>query len=284
MPKVKESVNSVSVRNNRKAVRKLDKSKRLSKSKSKESGKDHQNQRKDSKLFNSKETVHKISCDVIQREWGTLSESACENIIDLMYLVTLAVYNSIQSEQRKKQAQEVITDAIEKIRRRLRKLPVPPTANEKNFDYEGVLETNAQLERDLVTDLESISQLEQEIKKERKLYDKDKEYFKELEHNARAQENLRNSQKKKLNKLLRDVTNLQENSGDDSETIGFVESHSMIDSDSSLNSLTSRLSQHLYSISSNISSVEEIVAASRQVESVLCHVLETRKQSNVSGN
>ncbi|KAK9488244.1 CENP-Q, a CENPA-CAD centromere complex subunit-domain-containing protein [Lipomyces starkeyi] len=215
--------------------------------------------------------VRKVNQNVIRNDWMQLSDTAREEIMKIMQSVSFAVYNSVTGEDKKKEAQELVQSVLSKMERRLRRLPVPPTTKDRNFQYESILELNASLEADLATDLQQIAELEAEIAAEQNELEKDRGYLQTLKHNAKSQELLRASQKKKLNKLLKDVSNIAP-ANDDAESINLVDASTtdpQITADNDLRNLILRLGSHLTSISKNIAGLEEVLAATRQVEGAL---------------
>ncbi|KAK9496122.1 CENP-Q, a CENPA-CAD centromere complex subunit-domain-containing protein [Lipomyces doorenjongii] len=232
------------------------------------SGKSAKNSRTSLKL---RPVVRKVNQSVIQNDWMQLSDTAREEVMKVMQSVSLAVYNSVTGEEKKKEAQELVQSVLSKMERRLRRLPVPPTTKDRNFQYEKILELNASLEADLATDLQQISELEAEIAAEQNELEKDRGYLQTLKHNAKSQELLRASQKKKLNKLLKDVSNVMP-TNDDAESINLVDASTtdpQITTDNDLRNLILRLGSHLTSISNNIAGLEEVLVATRQVEGAL---------------
>ncbi|KAK9377467.1 CENP-Q, a CENPA-CAD centromere complex subunit-domain-containing protein [Lipomyces chichibuensis] len=215
--------------------------------------------------------VRKVSQSVIQNDWMQLSDTAREEIMKVMKSVSFAVYNSVTGEEKKKEAQELVQSVLKKMERRLRRLPVPPKTKDRSFQYEKILELNASLEADLATDLQQISEIEAEIAAEQNELEKDRGYLQTLKHNAKSQELLRASQKKKLNKLLKDVSNIMP-TNDDAESINLVDTSTtdpQITTDNDLRNLILRLGSHLTSINNNIAGLEEVLVATRQVEGAL---------------
>ncbi|KAK9322346.1 CENP-Q, a CENPA-CAD centromere complex subunit-domain-containing protein [Lipomyces orientalis] len=220
-----------------------------------------------------RQVVRRVSASVIQNEWVQLSETAREEIMKVMQAVSLAVHNSVTGEEKKKQVQEVVGSVLSKMERRLRRLPVPPSTKDRNFQYERMLELNVALEADLVTDLQQVTELEAEITAEQNELEKDTEYMQTLKHNAKSHEMLRGSQKKKLDKLLKDVSNVTP-TNDDAESINLMDTSTadpQITADNDLKMLILRLGSHLTSIRNNIVGLEAVLAATRQVELVLNH-------------
>ncbi|KAJ8099880.1 CENP-Q, a CENPA-CAD centromere complex subunit-domain-containing protein [Lipomyces tetrasporus] len=215
--------------------------------------------------------VRRVRARVIQNDWVQLSETAREEVMKVMQASSLAVYNSVTGEEKKKEVQEVVGSVLSKMERRLRRLPVPPTTKDRNFQYERMLELNVALEADLVTDLQQVAELEAEITAEQNELEKDTEYLQTLKHNAKSHEMLRGSQKKKLDKLLKEVSNVTP-TNDDAESINLMDTSiadPQITTDNDLKMLIFRLGSHLTSIRNNIVGLEGVLAATRQVERVL---------------
>ncbi|KAK9240991.1 CENP-Q, a CENPA-CAD centromere complex subunit-domain-containing protein [Lipomyces kononenkoae] len=215
--------------------------------------------------------VRKVSQGVIRNDWTPLSNTAREEIMKIMHAVSFAVYSSVTSEEKKKEAQEVVHSVLSKMERRLRRLPVPSVTKDRNFQYEKMLELNTSLEADLATDLQQISELEAEIAAEQNELEKDRGYLKTLTQNAKSQELLRASQKKKLNNLLKNVSNIRP-MNDDADSINLVDAPAtdpLVTTDDDLRNLIRLLTSHLTSISSNVAGLEEVLAATRRVQGLL---------------
>lgn len=79
------------------------------------------------------------------------------------------------------------------LRKKLEKIPVPPTGNSKDarLNREFLLEKNASAEAALEPTLREIAELETELEKEKELLRQDVQHLEKLKKNAKAQEQVR---------------------------------------------------------------------------------------------
>ncbi|KAK9465043.1 CENP-Q, a CENPA-CAD centromere complex subunit-domain-containing protein [Lipomyces arxii] len=233
--------------------------------------KDNEDHRIASRKFVFKAVVHKVRPDVIRRQWTRLSDSSREEVMRSLSAAAFEVTNSVTGDKKKKEAQETMSAVIQLLERRLRRLPVPPTAKERNFQYEKMLEINALLEGDMVANLERIAKLENEITSEELQLKNDQEYLGTLKENAKQHEKLRSKQQRKLRKVIKDPID-SDGERDDSETINLVDIDEIdleATEDKDVMQMMTRLGPHLTMMNNTISGVEEALALTRRVADAL---------------
>ncbi|KAK9470343.1 CENP-Q, a CENPA-CAD centromere complex subunit-domain-containing protein [Dipodascopsis tothii] len=216
--------------------------------------------------------IHKIRNSVIRRDWVLLPDSAQREIIEMARVVSFPVLNSIANEKKKQESLEVIEGVLGKIARRLKKVPVPPNSKGRNFEYESIVASNADLESQLIPDMAQISVLESEIAAETAKLEEEQEYLQTITKNARSQASMRKAQQKKLASSLVESTDGTEE--DSAEAINLASSNTeVLGHNDEIDGLTRRLNLHVNSIKSNFQDFEDILAEMKNVEVLLKEIV-----------
>ncbi|KAI9741246.1 MAG: hypothetical protein M1834_002962 [Cirrosporium novae-zelandiae] len=245
-----------------------------------------------------------VTKDIISRKWKALSEPACQKIGEVFKLAARPVVIGMRDEKRRAEAQTVV-GMMEKrwgvpyrLRKKLPRMPFPPTTKDDHFSYEAILNANHSLESQLTPAIHSIALLHAEIEKEKRALEADRAVLLTLKQNAKREEAARRKQKGKhplLQKMELEYPpptspsqpklnfNLDETSplplsflDDDPKTM-----------DPALAPLVQQLQGHLHSLKNNMAQVAGVGDAMRRtraaVEEVLWRGLDGGRYAKVLG-
>lgn len=143
-----------------------------------------------------------IPQDTITTKWINLPPPAQQAVRTLFKATKRPVLANMREGQRRTEAELTLNAVIQKLEKRLPRMPFPPKTKDAHFDLEKVLERNRVLEGELTPALHWVELLKGEVEKEEEALERDRVALAELEANAKVEERRRRKQGKKVGWVL----------------------------------------------------------------------------------
>lgn len=135
--------------------------------------------------------VKRFSHKTIQKSWKILNEASRASISEIINSAIPVVLASVQvrSTDKREEAQEQLNKLVRAINRRMIKVLIPPRSKMPHaFDREKLMSANAQLEAQLIPDVEQAAHLKKQVQTEMRLLQEDEARLRHFEHASKAVE------------------------------------------------------------------------------------------------
>ncbi|CAF9932922.1 MAG: hypothetical protein GOMPHAMPRED_006704 [Gomphillus americanus] len=206
-----------------------------------------------------KPETRQIEATVIENKWRNTTSAAQAKVKTVLSLVERPVINANREPERRKEAQASLAALSRIMETRLPHVPFPPETKEWHFDYEAILRSNRDLERQVAAAKHSGMLAQAEIVKEQRLLEAAEAELEDLEKNARAEQRARIQRERGTPQIW---ATPEEPKSDDASHIGLQKSTTRpvnsIDSQEETSPFVKELQNHLEGIEDNIAQVIKI--------------------------
>ncbi|KAI9826187.1 MAG: hypothetical protein M1819_007443 [Sarea resinae] len=243
------------------------------------------------KFATLKPRTRHVPWETVRTQWEPLSDSAQAHVRELFRAVERPVVTGHLDEGKRAESQSALSSILRKLESKLPKMPFPLNTRDVYFDYEKLLDSTRGLESQLTPSIHSVALLRAEIEREERALADEKEQLDELETNAAASETRHRKQAKKLHPLLQTPLHAKGHE-DNAKLVRLIkpdplEPRLVDDQDPDLEPIVQQLRNHLDSIQSNTTQINDLGKALLRtrvaVDNALYERLESEQYNQLAG-